>query len=255
MSAGATTDPEVVMHTFLLLLSPFVQAAPAVADLQPTDRDTVDFVVEGIQTPPQAEAYPEVEMAGAVVRGTVPGGPRVRGYGGRIELEASMGADGASASDADLVWAQTAPAELTTTATGRTRRDEAAVTGWVGLTDGETRLARRAALGAGTVCAEREGSPEPEHDLDLRLTRPPPAGEALAQQTWEARPSFVLGEDSEGQTGVYASLQPGDQITVVQISGGPRFVEEVELERTGRTLRWRRDHKGESVCYEDPPAE
>ncbi len=240
------------MLTFLLILATDAQADPAVADLQPGEEESADFVVEA---PPSLEELPEVEMAETVVTGTTPSGPRVRAYGGRIELEANMTADGVSASQADLVFAETSPSELAVTPLGRLTRQETGVTGWVGLADGETRLARRAALDEGTVCAEREGAQVAERELDLRLTRPPPGSEDLAQDTWEQRPSFVMGEDDDGLTAVYASLQPGDQITVVQVSGGPRFVESVSLRRTGRELRWRRDAKGESVCYEDPPAD
>jgi hypothetical protein len=123
------------------------------------------------------------------------------------------------------------------------------------LADSLSHLASRQESARGKVCVEHKGPMLPERELELRLTRPPPAGEAIPNATWQDRPSFVLGEDPDGTTLVYASLQPGDQITVVQITGGPRFVEQVDLLRTGRSLRWRRDHKGESLCYEVPPLE
>lgn len=250
MSAGPGADSRHAMNTLLLLFAFPTLAAPAVADLLRDNEEAAEFVVEANDH--TIEPPPKVEMDEALFKGAVPSGPRVRQYGGRIELEAGMGADGVSAADADLVFAQTSPSELTTTALGRVTRDETAVTGWVGLSDGKTHLARRGRLSMGTVCAEREGATGPERDMDLRLTRLPPASEALAQEAWDARPSFVMGEDKEGLTAVYTSLQHGDQVTVVQITGGPRYVEEVELTRTGRVLRWRRDHKGESVCYEEP---
>lgn len=243
------------MNTLLLiLLSPAALAAPAVADLQPDEgAETADFVVE--TTPEAVPPLPELQMDETLIKGSVPSGPRVRAYGGRIELEAAMGADGVSAAHSDLVFAQSAGGELSTGSSGMLTRGDTTVTGWVGMSDGETRLARRQPTGKGSVCATRSGENAAERDLALRLTRPPPSGEALPTETWESRPSFVMGADTEGLTQVYASLQPGDQITVVQISGGPRFVEEVELTRTGRSLRWRRDRKGESVCYEVPPSE
>ncbi len=243
----------VTMVPTFLLLAHVAMAGPAVADLQLLDADQGDFVVKA-EVDPMA-GLPVVDMDGAVVTGSVPRGAHLRGYGGRIELEASMLADGVSATESDLVFGESAAGELAPLPSGRLKRGDTTVTGWVGLTDGETRLAKRQAHLNAPVCAVQKGPMVPEHDLELRVTRSPRAGETIPQQTWQDRPSFVMGQDQEGVDAVYASLAPGDQITVVQISGGPRFVEEVELRRSGRRLNWRRDHKGEAVCFEDQSPE
>ena len=236
------------MLVTLSLFTSIGLADPAVAELTlPGPELDGDMVIEALD--PELEGLPEVEMDPVLVTGSSGSGPRMRGFGGRIELEAAMTADGVSVSSSELVFAEAASGELARSRAGRVRRGDTTVAGWVGLTDGGTRVALRRPSGAGELCAERDGSGVAERSLDLRLTRPPPSTEHESLETWEDRPSFVLGRDTSGRDGVYASLQPGDQITVVEISGGPRFVEEVELTRPGRSLRWRRDAGSEEVCY------